>query len=85
MISGLVEQQGKVVLFPSDYVCEEIQEVYWWKGITTPHSAGLLFEDLPIHKRYDQFPYLRACGGPRLLVYVTANLQSHNTFLSNVS
>ena len=61
MISGLVEQQGKVVLFPSDYVCEEIQEVYWWKGIITPRLAGLLFENLPIHKRYDPFPYLRAC------------------------
>ena len=48
MISGLVEQQGKVVLFPSDYICEEIQEVYWWKGITTPRLAGLLFENLPI-------------------------------------
>ena len=44
MISELVEQQGKVVLFPSDYVWEEIQEVYTcrWKGMATP---GLLFED----------------------------------------
>ena len=33
MISGLVKQQGKVVLFPSDHVCEEIQEVYRWKGM----------------------------------------------------
>ena len=33
MISGLVEQQGKVALFPSDHVCEEIQEVYRWKGM----------------------------------------------------
>ena len=61
MISGLhvVKPQGKVVLhvFPSDYVCDEIQEVYRWKGMTTP---GLLLEDLPIHNSYDQFPYLRA-------------------------
>ena len=59
MISGLhvVKQQRKVVLFSSDYVCEEIQEVYRWKGLTTP---GLLFEDLPIHDSYDQFPDLRA-------------------------
>ena len=56
MISGLVKQQGKVVLFPSNYVCEEIQEGYRWKGMTTP---GLLFEDLPTHNSYDQFPYLR--------------------------
>ena len=59
MISGLhvVKQLGKVVLFPSDYVWEEIQEVYTCrKGMTTP---GLLFEDLPIHNSYDQFPYLR--------------------------
>ena len=59
MISGLhvVKQQRKVVLFSSDYVCEEIQEVYRWKGMTTP---SLLFEDLPIHNSYDQFPDLRA-------------------------
>ena len=60
MISGLhvVKQQRKVVLFSSDYDWEEIQEVYTcrWKGMTTP---GLLFEDLPIHNSYDQFPYLR--------------------------
>ena len=33
MISGLVKQQGNVVLFPSDHVCEEIQEVHRWKGM----------------------------------------------------
>lgn len=39
-----------------NYVCEEIREGYRWKGMTTP---GLLFEDLPMHNSYDQFPYLR--------------------------
>ena len=56
MISGLVEQQEKVLLFPSNYVCKEIPDVYRWKGMTTP---GLLFEDLPIHNSYDQFPFLK--------------------------
>ena len=80
MISGLhvVKQQGRVVLhvFPSDYFCEEIQEVCRWKGMTTP---GLLL-DLPIYNSYDQFPHLRAYLWSHLLVYVTTNLQSQYIF-----
>ena len=76
MISGqhVVKQQGKVVrhVFPSDYFCEEIQEVYRWTGMTTP----VLLLDLPIYNSYDQFPYFRAYLWSHLLVYVTTNLQS---------